>query len=78
MLPAAISTAALAQTSRGVDVKKLLCRCRRFGRDESAATAFEYCLIATLIGLAIIAGATILGTTINAGYSDIAGSIPAS
>jgi pilus assembly protein Flp/PilA len=51
---------------------------RRLRRDETGATALEYCLIAALIGLAIIAGATAFGTSINAGYSDIAGSIPAS
>src|SRR5258707_92538 len=53
----------------GARVRKLL---GRFGRDTAAATAFEYCLIATLIGAAIIAGATVLGTSLNAHYSDIA------
>lgn len=59
----------------GADVN-LRIKCRRFRRDETAATALEYCLIAALIGLAIIAGASAFGTSINAGYSDIAGSIP--
>ena len=37
----------------------------RFLRDESGVTAIEYGLIATLVGVAIIAGATILGTNLN-------------
>ncbi len=37
----------------------------RFVRDESGATAIEYGLIATLIGVAIILGATALGTRLN-------------
>ncbi|NBN64664.1 Flp family type IVb pilin [Microvirga tunisiensis] len=37
----------------------------RFAKDESGATAIEYGLIAALIGLAIIAGATALGTEIG-------------
>jgi pilus assembly protein Flp/PilA len=36
-----------------------------FVRDESGATAIEYGLIATLIGVAIILGATALGTRLN-------------
>ena len=37
----------------------------RFAKDESGATAIEYGLIATLIGVAIIAGATALGSKLN-------------
>ena len=37
----------------------------RFLRDESGVTAIEYGLIASLVGVAIIAGATILGTNLN-------------
>ena len=44
----------------------------RFCRDEDAASAIEYCLIAGLIGLAIIAGAQSLGTSLNDKYSDFA------
>ena len=68
---------AIFSAGRGADVN-LRVGYRRFRRDETAATAFEYCLIAALVGLAIIAGATLLGTSVNAGYSDIAGSIPSS
>jgi pilus assembly protein Flp/PilA len=37
----------------------------RFLKDESGATAIEYGLIAALISVALIAGATTLGTTLN-------------
>jgi pilus assembly protein Flp/PilA len=44
----------------------------RFVNDESGATAIEYGLIAALIALAIIAGATTLGNALNTKFSDIA------
>ena len=37
----------------------------RFAANESGATAVEYGLIAALIGVVIIAGATALGTALN-------------
>ncbi len=37
----------------------------RFLKDESGATAIEYGLIAALISVALIAGATSLGGTLN-------------
>jgi pilus assembly protein Flp/PilA len=43
----------------------------RFAKDESGATAIEYGLIATLIGIAIIVGATALGTQLNAVFKGI-------
>lgn len=45
----------------------------RFAKDESGATAIEYGLIATLIGVAIIAGASLLGTNLNNLFSSVAG-----
>lgn len=36
-----------------------------FIRDESGVTAIEYGLIASLVGVAIIVGATLLGTALN-------------
>jgi pilus assembly protein Flp/PilA len=45
----------------------------RFAKDESGATAIEYGLIATLVGVAIIVGATALGTSLNAMFSTVAG-----
>ena len=44
-------------------------------RDERGVTAIEYALIAALIGLVIIAGATTLGTKINTKFSNIATSV---
>ncbi|MFD1329643.1 Flp family type IVb pilin [Mycoplana ramosa] len=37
----------------------------RFLKDESGATAIEYGLIAALISVALIAGATALGESLN-------------
>jgi pilus assembly protein Flp/PilA len=37
----------------------------RFLKDESGATAIEYGLIAALISVALVAGATTLGGTLN-------------
>ncbi len=47
----------------------------RFAKDESGATAIEYGLIATLIGVAIIVGAGALGTKLNSVFGSIAGKI---
>ena len=43
----------------------------RFAKDESGATAIEYGLIATLIGVAIILGAGALGTKLNSVFNGI-------
>ena len=40
----------------------------RFAKDESGATAIEYGLIATLIGVAIIVGAGLVGTNLNTAF----------
>jgi pilus assembly protein Flp/PilA len=47
----------------------------RFMKDESGATAIEYGLIAALIAVAIITGATTLGSTLNAKFDGIATSV---
>jgi pilus assembly protein Flp/PilA len=44
----------------------------RFKNDESGATAIEYGLIAALIALAIMVGATAVGTQLNAKFEGIA------
>lgn len=44
----------------------------RFVKDESGATAIEYGLIAALIALAIMVGATSLGNALNTKFSAIA------
>jgi pilus assembly protein Flp/PilA len=43
----------------------------RFIKDESGATAIEYGLLAGLIAVAIITGATFLGSQINTKFSAI-------
>jgi pilus assembly protein Flp/PilA len=43
----------------------------RFLREESGATAIEYGLIATLIAVALIVGATAVGTSLNQVFSTI-------
>jgi pilus assembly protein Flp/PilA len=45
---------------------------KRFAKDESGATAIEYGLIAALIGVVLITGATTLGTNLSAKFSAIA------
>lgn len=47
----------------------------KFLKDEDGATAIEYALIASLIAVAIIAGASSLGTTINSKFNAVAVSI---
>ncbi|TCU26806.1 pilus assembly protein Flp/PilA [Rhizobium azibense] len=43
----------------------------RFLKDESGATAIEYGLIAALISVALIAGATTLGNSLNNTFQNI-------
>lgn len=45
----------------------------RFLKDERGATAIEYGLIAALIGVAIVVGATAFGTSITTLFSDVDG-----
>lgn len=47
----------------------------RFFKDESGATAIEYGLIAALIALAIITGATTLGNKLNSQFTNISNSL---
>ena len=47
----------------------------RFAKDESGATAIEYGLIAALIAVALIAGATALGSSLNTAFNSIAGKV---
>ena len=48
---------------------------KSFLYDESGATAIEYGLIGTLISIAIIVGATSLGSTLNAKFDGVATSV---
>lgn len=43
----------------------------RFLKDESGATAIEYGLIAALISVALIAGATTLGNTLSNTFNNL-------
>ena len=49
----------------------------RFANDESGATAIEYGLIPALIGVAIVAGAGLVGTNLNSMFNGIAGKLTA-
>ncbi|MEO9339948.1 Flp family type IVb pilin [Mesorhizobium sp. SB112] len=44
---------------------------KRFVKNESGATAIEYGLIATLIAVAIITGAGLVGTELDSKFTDI-------
>ena len=48
---------------------------RRFVRDESAATAIEYGLIAALIAIVIITGVKSVGTKLSTTFSTLSGSL---
>jgi pilus assembly protein Flp/PilA len=48
---------------------------KRFKNDESGATAIEYGLIAALIAIAIIAGAGMVGDSLDAKFTAIADAI---
>jgi pilus assembly protein Flp/PilA len=45
-------------------MKRLL----KFVKDEEGLVAIEYALIATFVALVIIAGVTVLGTTLNSKF----------
>lgn len=47
----------------------------RFIKDESGATAIEYGLIASLVAVAIIAGAGSLGTKLNTTFGNLSNSM---
>ncbi|MCQ4631697.1 MULTISPECIES: Flp family type IVb pilin [Shinella] len=47
----------------------------RFMKDESGATAIEYGLIAALISVALITGATALGNSLNSTFSKLGGKL---
>jgi pilus assembly protein Flp/PilA len=56
-------------TDREMKMTKFL---SRFAQNESGATAVEYGLIAALIGVVIITGATALGSALNKKFQTIA------
>ncbi|MDR3494270.1 MAG: Flp family type IVb pilin [Ancalomicrobiaceae bacterium] len=50
----------------------------RLIKDESGATAIEYGLIASLIAIAIIAGATALGSQLSSSFNYISNQVKTS
>jgi pilus assembly protein Flp/PilA len=50
---------------------------KKFRKDENGATAIEYALIAGLIGVVIIAGATTLGNNISAKFTSVGSKVTA-
>jgi pilus assembly protein Flp/PilA len=60
----------------GTSFESMKTLCIRFAGDESGVTSIEYALIATLIGMAIIVGAGLLGTNLGALYQAMADAIP--
>lgn len=50
----------------------------RFFKNESGATAIEYGLIAALISVAIIGGATAVGGGVNTTFTNIKAQMPGS
>lgn len=47
----------------------------KFLKDESGATAIEYGLIAALIALAIVSGATMMGNALDNMFTKIGGAL---
>jgi len=54
-------------------MEKFVLATRRFMRDEEGVTAIEYGLIASLIAVAIIVAAQLVGTNLATLFTDIAG-----
>ncbi len=56
---------------------KIAAIAKGFVREEEGATAVEYALLVALIGIAIIAGAKFLGTSINSQLSKVGTTVAA-
>ncbi|RQS69531.1 Flp family type IVb pilin [Burkholderia sp. Bp8963] len=52
-------------------MSKIVQQAKQFLRDEQGVTAIEYGLLATLIAVALIAGATLLGSALNTTFSSL-------
>ncbi len=48
---------------------------KQFARDEEGVTAIEYGLLAALIAVVLIAGATLVGGNLNKLFTEIAGKL---
>ena len=53
-------------------MKKFILELKRFVGSEEAVTAIEYALLAALIAVAVIGGASLLGTSVHNQFSSIA------
>ena len=56
-------------------MKKIVEQLKRLAGNDEAVTAIEYALLAALIAVAIIGGASLLGTDISSKFSSIGGVI---
>ena len=52
-------------------MKKFILGLKRFVGSEEAVTAIEYALLAALIAVAVIAGASLLGTNVKSEFTSI-------
>jgi pilus assembly protein Flp/PilA len=61
------------QDARAVSTREfsMLQRVSRFLRDQSGATAIEYCLIAAGLSIVIITAINSIGTTLNAKFTSV-------
>ena len=48
---------------------------KRFAGDAAGATAIEYALVASIISIAIVAGATAIGGTLSNTFTTVGGSL---
>ena len=49
----------------------------RFVRDEQGQDLIEYALLGAFVSLAVVAGATLLGTGLNNWYTELGGTVDA-
>ena len=56
--------------------KKMIKQFVKFLKDEDGVTSVEYAVMAALIALVVIAGATLLGKNTNDTFNTVAGVIP--
>ena len=59
------------ESTKGRNMLKMRAKLAKFFRNESGATAIEYGLIAALVAVALIAGATLLGDGLDQAFTDI-------
>jgi pilus assembly protein Flp/PilA len=62
----------------GTNRERIMEKLRNFLKEESGATAVDYCLMAALISLVIVAAVTKLGTNLSPLFNTAAGDITGS